>query len=196
MKRNHHRGYVLLFVLLVLLVMSLGAAAYFESTARAQMGSLAASGQQIAYSRAKFAADQAIADIRAGAIVLSPSMPQQQRPSAPTGLADCVVGNNDCVIRGSNAVPCLLGNGACTGITPLDNGPTDDLRDGGGLQWDYIIYRLQNQPLQLRFNILATGYYGYAGSKNLATSQIEVEIDVGTGASGPADSYAGASGKL
>ena len=175
MKRRAN-GYVLLFVLFILLALSISAAGYFSTTTRSQMASHDVLAQEVAVGRAQFASEQAILDVRAGVVALSPLTPR----ATPDGVADCL---GNCVARG-----------------PVDNGHDGGvgLSQGGGMQWEYVIYK-SNQigtPTQ-RYTIQGTGYYGFAAtSTTYATARVEVELDVGTAASGPPTDPNGASGAL
>lgn len=164
MKRRRD-GYVMLFVLLVLLALSVAAAGYFSMTTRSRMAAQDLLGQEIALSRAQLAAEQAVLDVRAGAVSLGELFPR----STPDGVAGC---GGNCVVRG-----------------PIDSGAGDggiSLAQGAGLQWEYVIFKSDQvgTPAQ-RYTIQATGYYGFtAASATFATARVEVELDVGTTTSG------------
>ena len=67
-------------------------------------------------------------------------------------------------------------------MATVDNGPATELVAGGGLQWDYVIYKsnLAGTPAN-RYIIQANGYYGYTTTSQAFTnSRIEVEIDLGS----------------
>jgi len=175
--RRRPQGYVLVFVLLVLLALSVAAAGYFSMASQGRSASQALLSQETAYGRAQFAAEQAVLDIRAGAVALSVLTPR----TAPDGVVGC--GGINCVTRGP------VDSGADAGLGPSE---------GGGLQWEYVIYKSDQigTPAQ-RFTIQATGYYGMStNSANLATARVEVEMDVGSSTSGPPTDPNSASGAL
>jgi hypothetical protein len=169
-------GYVLIFVLLVLLALTVAAAGYFSMTARGQRASQDLLAQEVAVGRAQMAAEQAVLDVRAGVVSLTDLTPRTE----PDGVAGC---GGNCITRG-----------------PIDNGSDAGvgLSEGGGLQWEYAIYKSDQigTPLQ-RYTIQATGYYGFRQtSVTYATARVEVEMDVGSAASGPPTDPNGASGAM
>lgn len=162
--KHRANGYALLFVLFVLLALSIASAGYYSMTVRSRSGSHDLLAQQVAMGRAEFAAEQAVLDIRGGAVALIDLTPR----ATPDGVAGC---GGNCVTRG-----------------PVDNGHDGGvgLSQGGGLQWEYVIYKSDQvgTPAQ-RFTIQATGYYGFgATSTTFTTSRVEVEMDVGSALSG------------
>jgi Tfp pilus assembly protein PilX len=161
--RRRPRGAILIFVLVILLLLTLAAAAYFQMSSSSRATSLAVVSQQIASSHAEQGAQQAISDVRSRTVVLTSLT---GRP-APVDMADCNVGN--CVARAT-----------------VDNGPALSPAEGGGLQWNYMIYKPQIGSAE-RYIIVVTGFHGYARtSLGYAESRLEVEIDIGKPSTGVA----------
>jgi hypothetical protein len=156
------RGYALLFVVLILLMMTIGAGAYFEMSARNQLTSVAGSGEQIAFARAQAAAQQAVLDLRSNTVSVAGLIARAD----PDGLADCTY--------------------FCVPSTLHDNGTALPLAQGGGLQWDYLIYKSNRVGTPThRYIIQGNGYYGYTTtSASFTSSRVEVEIDLGIGGGG------------
>jgi type II secretory pathway pseudopilin PulG len=161
-RRRHPRGWVLIAVLAVLLLLSLLVAGFFAQSQDAAAMTRVNMGQQLAMSHAEFAVQEAVRALRS-----------QQIPV--TGLAgtctDTEIIDNTC----PNVIASPL----------VDNGSGSDLGTMGGLQYQYIVYkRFTTDPAQPpnRYMVRATGYYGYTLTSNsLVTSIIEVEVDVGKG---------------
>lgn len=161
--RRAPRGFTMIFVLFGVLLLTVTATAYFSNASRTQSSSLEVSGQQMAVARAEWAAMRAILDIRAN---VSNPIGLAPRP-APDGVAAC--GAFNCLTRVE------------------DRGNALALPAGGGMQWDYVIYKsdqlLGSSPD--RYTIQANGYYGYTRtSQTFNSARIEVEIDVGSNATG------------
>jgi type II secretory pathway pseudopilin PulG len=164
---THPRGFTLVFVLFAILLMTITATAYFSSTVRGQSVSIEVSAQQMAVSRAQMAAQQAVLDLRANRInpSLLPSI------ATPDGVTGCLA-PSQCLVR-------VEGNGTAL-----------SLNEGGGMQWDYVIYKTDNflGRIEGRYTIQANGYYGYTPTSTVFNqSRFEVEIDVGSdiSSSGP-----------
>lgn len=184
--RRHRRrqgGWIMLMVLLVLLVLGVAVTAFYTQTEDHLFTGQSMAAHAIAASRAELGAQRAIAELRAGVLpllnVVSPC--NDQPPNNPF-------------------VACSgLGLGIPLAGGPLDNGPAMDLKAGGGLQYNYVIYRPAlfgaNQNL---FSVRSIGYYGYAlGSPNLYTSEVEVTVEVGSATPPPcanAQDYGGCGG--
>lgn len=140
------------------MVLTIAAAAYFQMASSNRASSLAVTGQQMAASRAEQAAQKAIADIRGNVIVLDALTGR----ATPSTLADCAF---NCVIQGT-----------------FDGGATVDLNEGGGMLWNYMVYKNSaGTPPPNRYSVVATGYYGYTPtSPTFSEARVEVEIDVGS----------------
>jgi type II secretory pathway pseudopilin PulG len=160
------RGFTLIFVLFAVMLLTLLGTAFFASTTRARGTATEVSSQQMAVARAEMAVQRAILDIRSGVAV---PVGLVARP-APDGIAGC--GGLNCLVRAK------------------DNGKTLGLMQGGGLQWDYIIYK-SDQLLGTapnRYTIQANGYYGFSATGAVFNAaRIEVEIDVGSANGGSTD---------
>ena len=161
-RRRSPRGAVLIFVLALLLLLTIAAVAYVQMSGSSRSTSNAVKAQQIAAARADEAAQRAIADIRSGTLVLEALSPR----SPPSTPADC-------------ALNCVVESG-------FVDGGSGELEQGGGMQWDYTIYRnMQVGTPANRYTVLATGYYGYtAASPTFAQARVEVEVDIGTAGGG------------
>jgi hypothetical protein len=161
-QRRHPRGAVAIFVIVILLVLTLSATAYLQQASSNRRAMISVSGQQLASARAEQAAQQAIADIRSGAVALGTLVPRV----APATAADCAT---NCVVHPT-----------------VDNGSAAELSAGGGLQWDYSIYSLSQlgSPAN-RYMVLANGYFGLTPtSSHFAQASLEIEVDVGALLSG------------
>jgi hypothetical protein len=125
--------------------------------------------QAIASSRATRAAEQAVAQLKL---------------ASPLGL--------------STLAPCPLSQslGACSALAfaTLDNG-SGDLATGGGLQYQVnLIVRTNDAGLQPRLLVVSNGFYGYSGSPNLISAQVQVELSMPSSGLGTfSTGYAGGS---
>jgi len=125
--------------------------------------------QAIASSRATRAAELAVA---------------QLKQSAPLGL--------------TTLAPCPLTQDISTcsslAFAALDNG-APDLATGGGLQHQVNLFvRTNAAGLQPRLLVVANGFYGYSGSPNLISAQVQVELSMPSGGLGTfSTGYAGGS---
>lgn len=147
---------MLLAVIFILLALFLAAGAYFGASGRTQLSSQTLASQQIAISRAEFAAQRAVRDIRGRVVIPSALFP---RPT-PNGIPDC---GGNCIFQGPL-------NG------PLNTSPFE----GGGQLWDYVVWRPESGlgVLASSFRIQGNGYFGTPGSSNFTTARVEVEIEV------------------
>lgn len=161
-RRRQPRGAILIFVMILLVVLTIGAAAYFQVASASRATSSTVSGQQLATMHAHEAAQQAIADIRSETISLA-GLTQRD---VPLTMSDCA---SNCITHAR-----------------VDNGTGGELAAGGGLQWDYMIYRSSQLGTPVnRYVVVATGYHGYTDtSASYAESRYEVEIDIGASGSG------------
>ena len=166
MKRNRRqRGWILLAVLVVLLGLALAVTAFYTQSEAFAVTGTQMSAYQVAASRAELGAQAALASIR------------QSMVNVET-LLDC--GDPDPMIQ-------------CTGVNqkiavgPVDSGLAYALKEGGGLQYRYVIYKRPALPgigvigANLnRYTIRGEGFYGYTlTSQNLFTSVVEMDIEVG-----------------
>ncbi len=143
------RGYVLIMVLVVLLVLTLLVAGLYSATEDSRFTAQTMMAQRIAAARADQAAQIAIARIRSGAFTANQLMALQYCTAPITQLR-----TGDCLSTDS------LTDG-------LHNGPvTDDYENGGGAQYQFWIYKEANpdgsDPIRRWevFNIYAEGYFG------------------------------------
>ena len=137
------RGYTLIFVMLILLVLTIAATAYFTSASRGQYASMVATAKQLAVARAQYGAQRTVLEIRNNTVVPTALTPR----AAPLDFADCV------------------GSGNCIAIGPVNAGSTLDLASGGGLQYDCIVFKLnQIGSPPNRYVIRSTGYFGYTAT--------------------------------
>src|SRR5215472_16428405 len=125
--------------------------------------------QAIASSRATLAAEMAVEELK---------------QSTPIGL--------------STLAPCPLTQAISTcsalAFATLDNG-APDLSTGGGMQYQVNLFvRTNAAGLQPRLLVVANGFYGYNGSPNLISAQVQVELSMpSTGAGTFSTGYAGGS---
>lgn len=174
-RRSGPRGFILIVVLFIMLVLGIAAVGYLTQAEQAGRTALAVSGQQVAVMRADAAALDAVRAIRGNQVALGALMAR----TPPDGALNCA--NVNCVMRIQPAGPANL--------SP---------REGGGLQWDWVIYKsMQPGTNANRYTIQANGYYGYSNTaSNFTTARVEVEIDIATAALGSATEYGGNSGSL
>ncbi len=156
--RRRRRGFVLLAVLFILLVLLVGAGTFFASASRNQVAAQSLAAQQIAVSRAELAAQRGVRDIRSRRIIPTGLF---GRPNPMNGIADCA----------SN----------CLTFGPVDNGSAIPPSEGGGLQWDYVVFQPSTAlgvPAN-RYVVQGNGYYGTTTtSPSFTSARVEVEIDV------------------
>lgn len=126
--------------------------------------------QQIAGSRATRGAELAVAQLK------------QSTPIGLTSLLPC-------------APPTTIDNCPSISFATLDNGPGGDLATGGGSQYQVnLVIRTNAAGLQPRLLVVSNGFYGYTGSPNLITAQVQVELSVPSGSGGTfSTGYAGGS---
>jgi Tfp pilus assembly protein PilX len=155
-------GWVMIFVLAMLLLLSLLVAGFFAQSQDAVAMTRVSMGQQVAMSHAEYGAQEAVRALRAMQVNTS---------TIAQACTDADVAANTC--------PAVILSSL------IDNGKTKELGATGGLQYQYVIYRRASmdtaQPPN-RYVVRSTGYYGYTMTSNaLVTSIIEVEVDVGKG---------------
>lgn len=160
---RRQRGWVLIAVLAMLLVMSLMVAGFFAQSQDAAAITRVSAAQHVAVSHAEAGIQEAVRAVRA------------QQVNTSTIITSCT----DSDIINSTCPSLILSD-------LVDNGTTNALDDRGGLQYQYVIYKRDstNDPAQPtnRYVIRSTGYYGYTLNSNaMVTSILEVEVDVGKG---------------
>ena len=178
-KQNRPRGYVLIFVLLVLLVLTLVVTSVYNQAQDVRASSLSTAFDEVAAANAEFGLQEGIRAVRAGELLVS-------------GLSgtSCAGGDNyrtDC-LPGSYLEPVVtaITDGGLpivdVGTVGPDGGNWSPL-EGGGMKYNYVVFHsssVLNQP-QNRYTIRATGYAGATlGSKSMVNSVLEAEIEVGT----------------
>lgn len=126
--------------------------------------------QQIAGSRAIRGAEMAIANLKTS----SPAALSTLTPCPLTTLVD------NC--------PSIL-------YATLDNGLGGDLSTGAGQQYQVnLVVRTNAANLQPRLVVVSTGYYGYVGSPNQISAQVQVELSMPSDSGGSSSTgYAGGS---
>ncbi|MBL8952842.1 MAG: hypothetical protein JNK82_18830, partial [Myxococcaceae bacterium] len=126
--------------------------------------------------RAEAGAQEALARIRSGALAVETLNPSGITCGPPDPWANC-----------TNML----------GPVTVDNGSARDVREGGGLQYRYIVYRPNDvgAPANL-YTIRSIGFVGYTmNSASLYTSEVELTVlkgDTNTGLS-TKDTYDGVS---
>jgi type II secretory pathway pseudopilin PulG len=151
----------MLAVLIVLAVLSAVAAAFFVQASDAVSFQGVSVARLVAENRAETGLQEAIRALRSGQLDLS----------IVTGpCTDAEVDSLTC--------PALF-------TSPMvDNGSAQELNQGGGLQYQYFIYRRVN-PGDIgvppnRYVVRSVGYSGYTlTSVNMVNSMVEAEVDVG-----------------
>lgn len=174
MKRQTSRGYILVFVLLILLVLSLVVAALFVQAQELRSSTMAASNHTVAAANADRGIQEAIRALRNGDITV-------------TGIVGTCPGGDNYRTCGVAAYvePGIAVDGGILIITNSSvaaDGGVLSPGEGGGLQFSYAIYRsstVGSQPLN-RYTIRATGYAGATETaRNMVTSVVELEIEIG-----------------
>jgi hypothetical protein len=168
------RGYVLLFVLMILLVLSLVVASLYAQSEELRASNLTASFQQIAAVNADRGVQAAIQAVRNGTL----SVPSGTCTPGEAYRTDCPglgAGYAEYGVPTSDGGIFIEPGSACSGAgcTPTE---------GSGLQYSYFVYRsaAPSNPLN-RYTIRATGYAGMSEQAlNLVTSVVEVEIELGS----------------
>jgi Tfp pilus assembly protein PilX len=166
---RRQRGYVLAFVLMILLVLSLLVASLYTQSDDFRSANVSAAFAQVAAINAERGAQEGLRAIRAGTVNLSSI---SGTCTGPNYRADCVP-----------ASYIEMAGSTDGGVPIVDNGYTTGPTEGGGLQYSYTVYRsnVLNQPLN-RYTIQATGYAGMGlNSQSLVTAVVELEIEVGSG---------------
>jgi Tfp pilus assembly protein PilX len=170
--RRRPRGYVLLFVLMILLVLTLIVASLYSQAQELRSANLSASFQQVAAMNADRGVQVAIQAMRSGALsvvpITTPCTPgEDHRTNCPSGYVEMSPPSAD------GGVTILTT--ACTGTSPCSPA------EGAGLQFTYFVYRsaVPNTPTN-RYTIQATGYAGNSeAAVSLVTAVVEAEIELG-----------------
>lgn len=158
------RGAAMLGVLIVLLLITIMASGFFMQARDSSSLHVIAVTQAIALSNAEMGMQEAIRRIRAAQV-------------RPVEVATCTDAEVDAGL-------CL----ATYTVGPI-NGPTTDPANGGGVLYQFIIYRRGLPPPAQdlvmppnRYVVRVTGFYGEnVTSVNLVTSVLEAEVDMGVG---------------
>lgn len=167
MKRRERGGYVLLVVLVLIMVMALAVAGFYARTELDRTTSVVVNAQQLALARAEQGAQDAIQGLRSGRIVAFALTPN----AAPPNAADCAVPTP------ANCSPCVNN---CLEFV-LDNGQARELTRGGGLQYEWVIFRPPGGAADA-YVIRSNGFFGYTrNANNLTTAGIEVEFTLSEG---------------
>lgn len=153
------RGYILIVVMMLLLVLSFGAAAFFVQSHDLTVTTRSNYHQQIAVSHADQGLQEALRALR--------GLEMDVYAIAGT-CTDAEVSADTCAFLARSGI--------------LDGGSAD-LGAGGGLMFEYIVYRRTTTDPGYppnRYVIRSNGYSGYTlTSPNLVTSAVEMELDVG-----------------
>ncbi|MBE2253925.1 MAG: hypothetical protein IAE78_30630 [Myxococcus sp.] len=158
--KRHQRGIAMVSVLVALLLLTVIASGFFlQARDTATLSNITAT-QIIATNNAEMGLQEGVRRIRSA---------QVPRVAVLT-----------CTVADVNANLC----GATYSVGPvMGTGP--NLLNGGGLQYQFIIYRLSTPDFTLpanRYIIRSTGFFGTdLNSESLVTSVIEAEVDMGTG---------------
>jgi hypothetical protein len=172
----------MLIVMLLLLAIGLAVAAYYAQSEDTLFAGRSLAAYNIAAARAEYGAQEAMSKVRSGAVVLSQIQFQCNDLPPANPVTDCLQSNNQGLNSGATPT---------TGTTP-----TIDLAAGGGLLYQWVIYRPATpagSPLPLNmYAIRSIGFYGYAlGSPNMVSSEIELTFET-TDANGSTTSGGGA----
>jgi hypothetical protein len=187
MKRSNRRrrqgGWILIIVMMILLLLGLSVAGYYSETESHLFTGQSIAAYQLAALRAERGAQEAISMLRAGSLPVANI----------TGVCNDTPPNDPLVSCTSAGMGILRPGGI------VDHGTGPDLLNGGGLQFNYVIYRpAAFAGTQNLYAVRAIGYYGYTLTSNLLyTSELEVMVEVGTNTTDPcanAQDYGGCGG--
>ena len=155
----------MLAVLGLLLFISLVVAGLYLQSEEHLMTTQSVASQQMAMQRAEEGLQVALQGIRAGLIPIA----SVTQPCSEIYARNCGVVTN-------------LVDPARFSVAPVDRGTTLELREGGGLQYEYHIIKRPTlgNPI-FRYLVQAVGFYGYNNSRNMVTSIVEADVDVGNG---------------
>jgi hypothetical protein len=157
----------MLMVLLVLTALTIGAASFHSQSADNLLTSHSLNAYQMAAARAEQGSQMALAMVRSGIL----------KPNTLVGTCSDTDPFTTCTT--------FLGGTS----TLVDNGRAMPPREGGGLQYMYMIYRpvMTGDPTKTPsdlYTIRAVGYFGYAlNSPNLFVSEVETQFNLGFGVS-------------
>ena len=171
--RRGPRGYVLVMVLAVLLVLTLLVAGLYSTSEDSRFTAQTMMGQRVAAARADQGAQLAIAQVRSGAFTQTQLAALTPCTSPATQLR--TTGN------------CATGNFFTSGL--IDNG-AGDLDNRAGHQFQWWVYK-QSMPDGTNpkfdiFHVYAEGYYGLAStSTNYSVAAVVAEITLPGVNSGP-----------
>lgn len=163
--RQH--GYVLIFVMLSLLLMSVIVATVYSQSTQLRSSSRSLMNEQVATVNAERGLQEAFRAIRNLDIPVTN-----------------IVGS--CSGGVSYTTDCLPGSyletfGLADGGVILDNGTNKSASEGGGLQFSYVIYVAPENVGRAVYTVQATGYAGTSVTAvNTVTAVVEGEILVGT----------------
>ena len=170
------RGYVLIMVLVVLLVLTLLVAGLYSASEDSRFTSQVMLGQRVAAARADEAVQRAVATLRAGTFTTNDLV----------ALPYCTTPITHLRTAGTCGSGAFLTSGQMSG-------PTDgDLENGAGLLYQWWIYHQSNPdgtapPNSFEiFNIYAEGYFGYATTReNFSVAAIAAEVTLPGSTTGP-----------
>lgn len=183
MRKRRQGGWILIVVMMILLLLGLSVAGYYSETESHLFTGQSIAAYQLAATRAERGAQEAIAMLRAGSLPVANI----------TGVCNDTPPNDPLVTCAAPGMGILRPAGIA------DNGSGADLTNGGGLQFNYVIYRpAAFAGTQNLFAVRAIGYFGYTLTSNvLYTSELEVMVEIGTNTTDPcanAQDYGGCGG--
>ncbi len=191
------RGYVLLMVLVVLLVLTLLVAGLYSASEDSRFTAQTMMAQRIASARADQAAQLAIATVRAGTVSASSLLPWCSFPEPSSGAI--LRAGGDCT-TGAYVTSGRISGGICDS----SGGP----ENGRGILYQWWIYKQgkafgvppDDQAAEV-FNIYAEGYAGCdsvvpANSPIFTVSAVQAEVTIpgdpsGSGSGGTGTDYGG-----
>jgi hypothetical protein len=167
-QRRRQGGWTLLMVLFILLALSFMVGAYYTQTEDHLFTGQAVGAHAIATARAEEGAQQAVALMRSGTINVN-AITATCNDTASNPLTSCNTAGIGIMLNPTTGAP-------------LDNGHALSARQGGGLQYNYVIYKPQLTGATTNlYRVRSIGYYGYSlTSPNLFSSELEVTVEVGT----------------
>ena len=169
---SRQRGWILIVVLLLLLALTVVVAGYYAQSEDTMFAAQASRAQQVAYAHAQYGLQKGIRDLRTGALTLSLAGTCDQ-PNPRNCTAGFFI--DQAALSGNNPNP--VNNGK---VSP--DGGVYDLNEGGGLQYEYLVFRRSGDPglPSNRYVVRSVGYYGFRlDAPNLVTTILEAEIDIG-----------------
>ncbi len=176
MIRRRSAGFVLVMTMFTLLVLTMVVSGYYAQTAESLVSSKLIAGSHVALANARLGLQQGILTMRQAPPITYDQITQTVPTFSLPDMTDVIPSTG------------IDGSGLGFRSTMVDNGTGASLQNGGGLQYQWVVYRSpadvsavdsSGAPAR-RLRIRSIGYYGSSlTSRLLLTSVVEAEIDIG-----------------